>query len=207
MGDVKDPFSSGKEKNKSVTEKYLNSHLIGAIYIPKIDVSLPLYDETNDVLLDEGATVLQGSSFPIGGDGTHSVITGHSGVPEKKLFTDLDKLSKGDKFYIEVEGKKLAYKIVKFKTVLPNQLDSLKIDANLDQVTLVTCTPYMVNTHRLLVTGVRTTYVNNETTSQIKNIKYKHIKQMIIILALIFLIFVIFIWIVVKNCLGHNKAT
>ncbi|MGO3607855.1 MAG: class C sortase, partial [Pseudolactococcus laudensis] len=118
-------------------------------------VSLPIFDETNNELLEKGATVLQGTSFPIGGKGTHSVITGHTGLPEKKLFTDLEKLKKGDLFYIEVSGKKLAYRVERFKTVLPTELDSLKIEDSSDLVTLLTCTPYMINTHRLLVTGVR----------------------------------------------------
>ena len=145
MGLVEDPFESALKNNVKPSKAYLQSHMIGAIFIPSIHVSLPIFNETNDELLEKGATVLQGTSYPIGGISTHSVLTGHSGLPDKKLFTDLDKLKKGDLFYIEVLGEKLAYRAVNFKTVLPTQLESLKIVDGKDLVTLVTCTPYMIN--------------------------------------------------------------
>ena len=90
MGIVADPFEENVGHNTSPGREYFAKHTVGAIYIPKINVSLPVFDTTNDVLLDKGATILQGSSFPIGGKSTHSVITGHTGLPEKMLFTDVD---------------------------------------------------------------------------------------------------------------------
>lgn len=196
MGTVKDPFASESKKSELANKDNVKKHIIGAIFIPAIKVSLPLFDETNDAFLDEGATVLQGSSFPIGGIGTHSVITGHTGVPEKKLFTDLNKLKKGDVFYIQVEGKKLAYQINNFKTVLPNELDSLKIDRHLDQVTLVTCTPYMINTHRLLVTGYRVPYVGEKLNQQINATKQYQFKRIMLysFLLLVLVLFIIYIF-------------
>lgn len=156
MGKVKDPFKQAVKNEKGSQKNLYKEHLIGAIYIPKIKVSLPLFDETNDQLLEKGATVLQGSSFPIGGNETHSVITAHSGMGKKKLFTDLNRLAKEDVFYLDVMGEKLAYKVVEKTVVLPTNVEKLSIKKNQDLVTLVTCTPYAVNTHRLLVTAKRT---------------------------------------------------
>lgn len=159
MGLVEDPFEEAIGQDTNPGREYFEEHTVGAIYIPAIHVSLPLFDETNYTLLEKGATVLQGTSFPIGGDNTHSVITGHSGLPNKLLFTELEKLVKGDQFYIDIAGEKLAYQIESFKTVLPHEIDDLVIQDGRDLVTLLTCTPYMINTHRLLVTAVRIPYV------------------------------------------------
>ena len=159
MGLVEDPFEAVVGQDTNPGREYFAEHTVGAIYIPAIHVRLPLFDETNYTLLEKGATVLQGTSFPIGGDNTHSVITGHSGLPNKLLFTELEKLVKGDQFYIDIAGEKLAYQIESFKTVLPHEIDDLVIQDGRDLVTLLTCTPYMINTHRLLVTAVRIPYV------------------------------------------------
>lgn len=157
-GSFDDPFETSLRGTKSPKKEYYEKHMIGAVFIPKIKVSLPVYDKTDDFLLDKGATVLQGTSFPVGGKGTHSVITGHTGLPEKKLFTDLELLKKKDKFFLHIEGKKLAYQVDRIKVVKPDNFDSLKIELNRDLVTLLTCTPYGVNSHRLLVTGHRVAY-------------------------------------------------
>ncbi|MDT2737419.1 class C sortase [Enterococcus pseudoavium] len=157
-GSFEDPFETSLRGTKSPKKEYFEEHMIGAIFIPKIKVSLPVYDETNDFLLDKGATVLQGTSFPVGGKSTHSVLTGHTGLPEKKLFTDLESLQKKDRFFLHIEGKKLAYQVDRIKVVEPDGFDALKIEKNRDIVTLLTCTPYGVNSHRLLVTGHRVAY-------------------------------------------------
>lgn len=209
MGLVADPFDEAIKGTKSPTKSYFKSHTIGAIFIPAIHVSLPIFDETNDALLDKGATVLQGTSFPIGGLGTHSVITGHSGLPEKKLFTDLEKLKKGDLFYIEVSGEKLAYRVESFKTVLPTHLDDLKIDESKDLVTLLTCTPYMINTHRLLVTGVRVPYTEAKMEKQINQAKDYHFYRLLIfaiIIPLFFIVIIYWIWrkFVYYQSIKHN---
>lgn len=174
MGKVKDPFKQAVKNEKGSQKNLYKEHLIGAIYIPKIKVSLPLFDETNDQLLEKGATVLQGSSFPIGGNETHSVITAHSGMGKKKLFTDLNRLAKEDVFYLDVMGEKLAYKVVEKTVVLPTNVEKLSIKKNQDLVTLVTCTPYAVNTHRLLVTAKRTQMDGsaNERIKKIKNYQF-----------------------------------
>lgn len=195
MGMVEDPFEEAVGHVKDPDRSYYEEHTLGAIYIPAINVSLPLFDETNDLLLDKGATLLQGTSYPIGGSSTHSVITSHSGLPEKKLFTDLDKLKKGDHFYIEIVGEKLAYEVESFKTVLPNEIDSLVIQEGRDLVTLLTCTPYMINTHRLLVTGFRIPYVE-EMTEEIQRTKnYHNIRLIILSTLMIVFLLIFFYWV------------
>ncbi|KAF1304492.1 hypothetical protein BAU16_01900 [Enterococcus sp. JM9B] len=146
------------EFNGNYSADYYERHLLGALYIPKIRASLPIFNETNQALLEKGTTLLQGTSYPIGGDNTHSVITGHTGIPEKMIFTDLEKLEKGDQFYIDVLGERLAYEVDEIQVVLPDNIEVLAIQEDRDLVTLLTCTPYMVNSHRLLVTGFRIPY-------------------------------------------------
>ena len=195
-GSFEDPFESSLEGTKSPKKEYYEEHMIGAVYIPKINVSLPVYDETNDFLLDKGATVLQGTSFPVGGKGTHSVITGHTGLPEKKLFTDLELLKKKDKFFLHIEGKKLAYQVDRIKIVKPDKFDALKIELNRDLVTLLTCTPYGVNSHRLLVTGHRIAYPV-EAAKKIKETEKYHRRRVYYLIAgcvFFSLLFGYFVW-------------
>ena len=142
-------------------EKLLNlqgSGLIGYIEIPKIDVNLPIYHGTSEEVLQNGIGHLIGSSFPVGGNGTHAVLTGHSGVAGKRLFSDLDQLAQEDMFFLHVLGDTLAYQVVAVNTVLPYETDLLMADPDQDLCTLVTCTPYGVNSHRLLVRGSRVAY-------------------------------------------------
>ncbi len=158
MGFVEDPFDEAVMGAFDPGKEYYAEHNVGAIYIPSINVSLPLFDETNNILLEKGATILQGTSYPIGGENTHSVISAHSGLTNRKLFTDLEKMMIGDEFYLDVAGKKLAYKVYEIQVVLPTDLEKLMIQEGKDLVTLLTCTPYGINTHRLLLTGYRIPY-------------------------------------------------
>ena len=139
-----DPFTDTNEK-KLASDQYLKEHLIGAVSIPTIKLTVPLFDQTDDRLLQTGATVLQGTSYPTGGNDTHSVISAHSGLPEKKLFTDLEEVKKGDLFVLTVFDKKLAYRVETLKVVKPENTSVLKIEPGRDLVTLLTCTPYMIN--------------------------------------------------------------
>ena len=181
-GSFDDPFESSLRGTKSPKKEYYEKHMIGAVFIPKIQVSLPVYDETNDFLLDKGATVLQGTSFPVGGKGTHSVITGHTGLPEKKLFTDLELLKKKDRFFLHIEGKKLAYQVDRIKKVKPDNYAALKIELDRDLVTLLTCTPCGVNSHRLLVTGHRVAYPV-EAAKKIKETESYHRQRVYYLVA------------------------
>lgn len=129
--------------------------IMGYVTIDKIKVELPVYHGVDDNVLQIAAGHLPGSSLPIGGKGTHAVLSGHRGLPSARLFTDLDKLEEGDIFRITVMSDVLTYQIDQIKTVKPYEIEDLKIDPNKDLCTLFTCTPYGINSHRLLVRGVR----------------------------------------------------
>lgn len=149
---------------------FFMEHMLGVIEIPKINVSLPIFDQTTEIFLQKGTSLLEESSYPTGEKSTHAVLSGHRGLPEAKLFTDLPKLKKGDQFFIQINGKTLAYQVEKIQVVLPDEVDSLGIQKGRDLVTLLTCTPYMVNTHRLLVTGHRIPYQAKEAKKAIQGI-------------------------------------
>ena len=129
--------------------------IMGYIQIPKIGVELPIYHGTAEETLDKGVGHLLGTSLPVGGIGTHCVLTGHSGLAGTRMFSDLDQLNKGDVFYVRVLDETHAYMIMDINTVLPEDTSKLEIDPQRESVTLVTCTPFGVNTHRLLVRGER----------------------------------------------------
>lgn len=157
-----DPFLSDElEEDSDEYESLLcmtDDGVMGFIEIPSIDVSLPVYHGTSEQVLEKGAGHLQGTSLPVGGESTHTVLTGHTGLSSAKLFTDLTELEEGDIFFLNVMGEKLAYKVDQIKVVLPTELDDLAVVSGRDYCTLVTCTPYGVNSHRLLVRGERTDY-------------------------------------------------
>ena len=129
--------------------------IMGYVQIPKIGVELPIYHGTAEETLDKGVGHLLGTSLPVGGIGTHSVLTGHSGLAGTRMFSDLDQLKVGDVFYVRVLDETHAYMILDINTVLPEDTSKLEIDPQRESVTLVTCTPFGVNTHRLLVRGER----------------------------------------------------
>lgn len=132
------------------------------VQIPKIGVSLPVYHGTDADTLEIGIGHLLGSSLPVGGESTHAVLTAHSGMASQKMFSDLDRLQQGDVFYLETLGETLAYQVEEIHTVLPHETELLGIVEGQDLVTLVTCTPFGVNTHRLLVRGSRIPYEEAE---------------------------------------------
>lgn len=135
--------------------------VMASLDIPVIHVTLPVYHYTTNDILKKGAGHLFGSSLPVGGKGTHAVISAHRGLPSARMFTDLNLVKKGDRFYIHVLDETLAYEVDQILTVNPDQTESLAIDREQDYVTLVTCTPYAVNTQRLLVRGHRVPYHEN----------------------------------------------
>lgn len=132
-----------------------NNGIMGYIEIPAINVDLPIYHGTTGAAMEKGAGHMEGTSLPVGGIGTHAVISAHSGMASAKLFTDLDKLELGDVFFVTVCNQKLAYEVDNIAVVEPTDIDLIRIDTQQDYVTLLTCTPYGVNTHRLLVRGHR----------------------------------------------------
>ena len=132
-----------------------NNGIMGYIMIPAINIDLPIYHGTTGAAMEKGAGHMEGTSLPVGGIGTHAVISAHSGMASAKLFTDLDKLKLGDVFFVTVCNEKLAYEVDNIAVVEPTDIDLIRIDTQQDYVTLLTCTPYGVNTHRLLVRGHR----------------------------------------------------
>lgn len=132
--------------------------MMGQIEIPKIDVKIPIYHTTEVEVLEKAAGHLEGSSLPVGGADTHTVISAHRGLPSATLFTDLDKLELGDHFLIYVLDEILCYEVDQILTVEPDETEALSVVDGQDMATLLTCTPYGVNTHRLLVRGVRVDY-------------------------------------------------
>lgn len=146
------------EEEKQKYDKLLNvsgNGIMGYIEIPAIDCFLPIYHGTNEAVLQTSIGHLEGSSLPTGGAGTHCVVSGHRGLPSARLFTDLDKLKEGDRFVLKVLDRTLTYEVDQILTVDPYDLEALAIDPQQDYCTLVTCTPYGINTHRLLVRGRR----------------------------------------------------
>ena len=143
------------------------SGLMGYVEIPKLELLLPIYHGTEEEILQKGIGHLIGSSLPIGGAGSHSVLTGHSGVAGMRLFSDLEQLSPGDVFFLRVLGEALAYQVEEINTVLPYETDLLLAVPNQDLCTLVTCTPFGVNTHRLLVRGSRIPYEKAEAVAEV----------------------------------------
>ena len=188
-----DPFSE-EAKEIEQTKVIYEDHIIGVISIPKIAVRLPIFDQTTEAFLAKGAAYLEGTSFPIGGESTHSVISGHRGLTEAKLFTDLPDLVKGDRFYIELgEAEIHAYQVDDIKVVEPTDVSSLQIEKGKDYITLVTCTPYMINSHRLLVRGHRVPYVPELMESEVKETKvdYYTFMPIVIIGLVLFLILIV----------------
>lgn len=168
LGEAVDPFSSAQGGSRASGEDSISkedkeyqslldtgNEVMGTITVPKQSINLPIYHGTSEEALASGAGHLYGTSLPAGGKSTHSVITGHRGLVEAMMFTRLDEMKKGDFFYIEVMGETLGYEVDKISVILPDDTSKLRIVPGEDRVTLMTCTPYGVNTHRLLVSGHR----------------------------------------------------
>ena len=155
---VHDPFVPGS--GYALPDNYLDvlnvDGVMGYIEIPKIEVDLPIYHGTSEETLEKGVGHMESTTLPIGGADRHCVLTGHRGLPSAELFTNLNLLEIGDYFYIRVLDQTLAYEVERIETVEPDELELLTVEPGKDLVTLITCTPYGVNTHRLLVTGMRT---------------------------------------------------
>ncbi len=131
---------------------------VGVVEIPKIDIYQPIYYGTSEEVLSKGIGLVENTSLPVGGEGSHAVISGHTGMATRKLFTDLTKMETGDVFFIHVLNEHFAYEVDQIKVVLPHQTEDLAIEKDRDYVTLLTCTPFGINDHRLLVRGKRIDY-------------------------------------------------
>lgn len=174
---VEDPFS--RENDRETKEDYENllsldsSGMMGYLQIPAINVLLPVYHGTSNEVLQTGVGHLEGTSLPVGGEGSHAVLSGHRGLPSAKLFTDLNKLKAGDVFYMKVMKQTFAYEVDQILVVKPEETEALAIEEGKDYITLVTCTPYAINTHRLLVRGSRIPYEEAVEVAQEMELKAK----------------------------------
>lgn len=158
-GRLADPYSRREQAGRAEYARMLEvNDLLGHIEVPRIGQDLPVYAGTNDAVLTKGAGHLEGTSLPVGGVDTHAVITAHRGLPTARLFTDLDKLEVGDLFFMHNIEQTLAYRVDQILVVEPSDFDPVLVVAGEDHLTLLTCTPYMINSHRLLVRGVRVPY-------------------------------------------------
>ena len=156
---VTDPFAAEQQSEPESYEQQLNplgDGQMGILEIPKLELSLPIFHGTEEAVLQEGVGHLKASSLPTGGESTHCVLSAHAGLPGKRLFSDLEQMEIGDLFYLKVLDRTLCYRVDQILVVEPQELDALYIQDGEDLVTLMTCTPYGINSHRLLVRGQRT---------------------------------------------------
>lgn len=209
---LRDPFleGSGMVLQENYKEVLNMNGIMGYIDIPDIQVNLAIYHGTGESTLKKGVGHLEGTSLPVGGESTHAVFTGHTGLATAKLFTDLTELKDGDMFYLHILDRVLAYQVDQIKVVEPDNTDDLKPVAGKDYVTLVTCTPYGVNSHRLLVRGKRTEYHawQEKQASNKTERKLTREEQTILITCLttaVVMLFVIVIVILRKRKKGREK--
>lgn len=166
------PDSFALAESSGVDPVYMNTlniagdEMMGSVEIPKINIKIPIYHTTEEDALNKGAGHLEGSSLPVGGANTHAVISAHRGLPSASLFTDLDQMKVGDHFLLHVLDETLCYEVDKISVVKPEDTSALAVEDGQDLVTLLTCTPYGVNTERLLVRGHRVPYVEEEVKEE-----------------------------------------
>ena len=166
------PDSFALAESSGVDPVYMNTlniagdEMMGSVEIPKINIKIPIYHTTEEDVLNKGAVHLEGSSLPVGGANTHAVISAHRGLPSASLFTDLDQMKVGDHFLLHVLDETLCYEVDKISVVKPEDTSALAVEDGQDLVTLLTCTPYGVNTERLLVRGHRVPYVEEEVKEE-----------------------------------------
>ena len=204
---IVDVFQNPVQTNSSEYLSILNvddNGMMGYISIPKIDVRIPIYHGTSSDILQKGVGHLEGSSLPVGGESTHAILSAHRGLPSSRLFTDLDQLKEGDIFYIYVLDEVLAYQVDQVLVTEPSETEALKIVDGKDYITLVTCTPYAVNTHRLLVRGERIEY-NKQVEEQTVEDRSLSTADIILYVSLVIAILLIVITIIAIVRYKQNK--
>ena len=192
---LKDPFDDEQlEQEAGEYNSLLNltdDGVMGTIEIPSINVSLPIYHGTDNTILQIGVGHIEGSSLPVGGPSTHCAISGHRGLTSSKLFTDIDQMAEGDIFKLYILGETMTYEVDQIRIVLPDELNDLKIEEGQDYCTLITCTPYGVNSHRLLIRGHR--IANDAQGLVVEDAKQIQPLHEAIILGVVFLVLYIII--------------
>jgi sortase A len=181
--------------------------IMGYIQIPSINVNLPIYHGTDEAVLQIAVGHIAGSSFPVGGEGTHAVLSGHRGLPSARLFTDLDKMTEGDIFTITVLDEVVTYQVDQIRIVLPEETGELAIVDGKDYCTLVTCTPYGINSHRMLVRGHRIDNLDEEQ-ALIVSAEASKVSSSIVIFAVgIPLVLIVFAVMLIRSSAGRHKKT
>lgn len=196
------------KKDKKKYESLLDvsgTGIMGYIEIPKIACSLPVYHGTDEGALQIAIGHLEGSSLPVGGKSSHCVLSGHRGLPSARLFTDLDQMEEGDTFILNILGHKLAYEVDQIKVVLPEEMSDLEIQEGKDLCTLVTCTPYGINTHRLLVRGHRVKYAETKVQEQKEVSKSKTDTRLVIAGAVVGVVVLFIIIFAVRRRRKHRN--
>lgn len=190
-----------------------DGYMFGYVEIPKIKVNLPIFEGTSKEILKKGVGVMDGTSIPVGGNNTHTVLAAHTGLTTQKMFTDIDKLKKGDLFFIHAFNINLAYKVYDINLVKPTDTSIVKIYPNKDCATLLTCYPYGINTERLLVTGKRVPYKekdknsyensNNISDALDSNLKISYKLKLLLIIIILLVLFIF--WIIFRNYRKNSK--
>lgn len=204
---IGDPFGENNVENQEYYD-LLNvegTSVMACIEIPVINIKYPVYHGTDEKIMKSGIGHLSSTSLPIGGEGTHAVLTGHTGLSGAKLFTDIDKLENGDIFYIYVLNRKLSYRVDKITVVEPDDTRLLQINPKEDYVTLVTCTPFGSNTHRLLVRGTRISEEEAQQTQQSPRVAkstWKDEYVFAILVGLLVMMGILIMFFVIKILLG-----
>lgn len=200
-----DPFTSKQKEGLREYARMLEVHeQIGHVAIPSIGVDIPIYAGTSETVLQKGSGHLEGTSLPVRGLSTHSVLTAHRGLPTARLFTDLNKVKKGQIFYVTNIKETLAYKVVSIKVVDPTALSEVKIVNGKDYITLLTCTPYMINSHRLLVKGERIPYDSTEAEKH-KEQTVQDYRLSLVLKILLVLLIGLFIVIMMRRWMQHRQ--
>lgn len=205
--EVRDPFIPGS--GVVIPDNYLevldiDRGMMGTLEIPCVDIDLPIYHTVDAEVLEKGVGHLQETALPIGGANNHTVLSTHRGLPEAKLFTNLDKMEIGDEFYIRIFDRVLAYRVDQIKVVDPDNTKYLKPEKGKDYVTLLTCTPYGINSHRLLVRGERTEYVEEKKEST--PVKVVQPKRYLAIASGALALLLLIIWIFRKRRKNRRKT-
>lgn len=189
-----------REEEKELYNSLLDvssTGIMGYIDIPSLNIHLPIYHTTSESVLNVGVGHLEWSSLPVGGESTHTVLSGHRGLPSARLFTDIDNLIEGDLFYVTVLDKVMAYEVDQINIVLPEDISVIQLEPGRDLCTLVTCTPYGVNTHRLLVRGHRVDIVDKEYTINNEAVQIK--SYVVAMFIAIPLLLILFIYVMIKK--------
>ena len=192
------PFLNYKKLSGYDSLKISDSNIMGYVNIERIGVELPIYHGTSEEVLSNAVGHLEGSSLPVGGESTHSVMSAHRGLPSAKLFTDLDRLEIGDTFTITVLDRVLTYQVDQVKVIEPTEISDLQIVEGMDYCTLFTCTPYGINTHRLLVRGVRVESAKVKPVLYVANEAFRIDPLVVTPLVAAPILFVLLIYLLVK---------